>query len=399
MSRSEVGDMKLCFDLGRVTNPVTGFLFTQREKPVVTAAGVGDSPEGIHTRRPVFLQEKMRIRTVLFVAVALATVPLFFIARRLPKRPVEQPRVAQAQTLPRRESVTLRDRTFTYHLDLSRYLLEFPYLQNYSCSTLLAPRTETPDNFAPPLLLLAVKSHPVSFARRSALRKTWAREAMAEGYRVRPLFLMAASDHLGCMELVRWESEDYGDIIQWDFTEGHHNLSLKDRCFLEWLHVNASHVDFIFKGDDDEYVNPPALVRYIKEHGTPYVLHGALQRHAAVQRHSKYKVSWSLYRNVYYPYFLSGGGFLFPGPSVRLLHRASQKLPVFPLDDVYFGFLVLAANLTLRHEERFYVWGLRFSECGYKKALVVHSVFPDMLLFIWTRVQKAVCEEDESTTR
>ncbi|XP_068128118.1 beta-1,3-galactosyltransferase 5-like [Hyperolius riggenbachi] len=340
----------------------------------------------------------MKIRTVIFLQMILSTIVFLFIAQRILNHPVKEPEpdLQKVPPPPQRQSVTLKDEAFTYHLNYSQHLAEFPFLQSYRCSHLLAPPTDPRQEEMTPLLLLAIKSHPRSTARRNALRQTWAREGMVEGYRIRPVFLMAQSDGIGYMDLVKMESEEYKDILQWDFYEDHHNLSLKERCFLEWLHMNTSNVDFIFKGDDDEFVNPAALVRYIKERGTPYVMHGAVQHHSVVMRSTKYQISTALFPYPKYPNFLSGGGYLFPGPSVRHLHRASQTLPVFPLDDVYFGFLVLAANLSLRDEKRFYVWGLDFNACLYQQALVVHRVELEKLLKVWATVLTTVCKDNKA---
>ncbi|KAE8620708.1 hypothetical protein XENTR_v10010429 [Xenopus tropicalis] len=293
----------------------------------------------------------------------------------------------------RRESVTLRDERYTYHLNMSQFRADFPHLQTYNCSVKLPPRTQPKMGNPKPTLIMAIKSHPGSTARRQAARQTWARGVEVDGYSVRPIFLIAQAESWGQMELVRLESQEFGDILQWDFTEGHHNLSLKERCFLEWLNLNVPEVEFIFKGDDDEYVNPTAIVRYIKEHGSsPLTLHGRLRPHSDVMRSTKYAISEALYPYDTYPSFLSGGGFLFPGASVKRLHEVAQKIPVFPLDDVYFGFLALAANLTYRHDGHFYVWGLAFNACKYREALVVHGIGPERLVTVWAEVQKAQCQ-------
>ncbi|XP_069623634.1 beta-1,3-galactosyltransferase 5-like isoform X1 [Ranitomeya imitator] len=291
---------------------------------------------------------------------------------------------------PKRQSVTLDDGVHIYHLNFSRFQEEFPYLQSYRCSLLYTPQPE--DLGLSPILLLAIKSHPRSTSRRAAIRETWAKQAEVMGYRLRPVFLMGLSDREQHMEIVKVEEEAYRDILLWDFTEGHHNLSLKERCFLEWLHDNPQEANFIFKGDDDLFVNPSSLVRYINENApSPFQLHGALQRHSVVLRYSKYKISYTLFPNAKYPYFLSGGGFLFSAALVRSLYQTSLRIPVFPLDDVYLGFLCLASNLTLRHNNLFYVFGLKFDPCNYQRALVVHRVESENLLQIWNQVQEAHC--------
>lgn len=334
----------------------------------------------------------MKIRTVFLLQACLFTSIFLFIAKKILNPPTKDHGTQENPPQPRRHSVNLQDATYSYHLEFPWFLFEYPHLQNYSCSVLLSPQSEMTQDPPEPLLLLAVKSHPRSTSRRFALRQTWAREGVTEGYRVRPIFLMAQVDSVGYMNIVKKESEEYNDVLQWDFMEDHHNLSLKERCFLEWLHFKMPHVAYVFKGDDDEFVNPAALVRYIKEYGTAHSLHGAVQRHAVVLRHSKYRVSNFLFPNSKYPYFLSGGGFLLPGAAVPLLYQASQEIPVFPLDDVYLGFLILASNLTLRNEKRFYVWGLRFDACHFQQALVVHRIDTENLTKMWREVQEAKCE-------
>ncbi|XP_041443335.1 acetylgalactosaminyl-O-glycosyl-glycoprotein beta-1,3-N-acetylglucosaminyltransferase isoform X2 [Xenopus laevis] len=296
-----------------------------------------------------------------------------------------------------RESATLSDGQNTYHLNMSQFQSDFPHLQTYKCSVKLTPHRQQKMGNPKPVLMMAMKSHPRSTARRQAARRTWAREEEVDGFWVKPIFLIAKTEVSGQMELVALESREFGDILQWDFNEGHHNLSLKERCFLEWLDSEVPEVKFIFKGDDDEYVNPRTVVRYVKEHGSsPLTLHGNLCANYEVFRFTKYAISKTLYPNDKYPSFLSGGGFLFPGTSVKYLHEAAQKIPVFPLDDVYFGFLVLAANLTYRHDSRFYVLGLTFNACKYQEALVVHGIEPERLIQIWTEVQRAQCQGGQS---
>ncbi|KAG8579304.1 hypothetical protein GDO81_010802 [Engystomops pustulosus] len=293
---------------------------------------------------------------------------------------------------PHRESVTLNDGVNEFHLNFSRLQEEFPYIQDYVCKVIL-----TPDIYHEPsksLIILAVKSRPASTSRRKALRQTWAREWQLGGYVLRPVFLIGDTNVSGQMELVKIESKEYGDILQWDLKEGYHSLPLKERCLLEYIVHNLSKVAFIYKGDDDMYVNPPVLVNLIETFGSnPWVLHGNVMAREGVTRSGRNIISKYLYPEPIYPNFLSGGGFIFSGPSARLLYEISLKMPVFPLDDVYFGFLTLAANLTLRHDGRFHVFGLGFEPCKYQKALLIHGMSPELLVERWQKVESANCSD------
>ncbi|KAG8535656.1 hypothetical protein GDO81_028056 [Engystomops pustulosus] len=296
-----------------------------------------------------------------------------------------------------RQSVTLNDGEYDYHLDLSRFYMEFPYMQTYQCSVILSPPVARFDDGNSSLIVMAVKSPPGSGARRSAIRQTWAKDQRVEGYKMKHLFLVGRTKVSGEMELVKVESDTYGDILQWDITEEHHNLSLKERCFLEWLHHNLPGVAYVYKGDDDVFVNKILMVDLLKNFGSPDLVHGFHNHRPNVIRGSKYRVSEALYPMTFYPGFVSGGGFIFSGPSVHRLYEASLVLPVFPLDDVYFGFLILASNLTYRHDARFRVHGLRYDNCNYMQAIVVHGVVTDELIQVWKKMEEEKCDKTNSS--
>ncbi|XP_054850532.1 N-acetyllactosaminide beta-1,3-N-acetylglucosaminyltransferase 4-like [Eublepharis macularius] len=284
-----------------------------------------------------------------------------------------------------RHSVTLRDGTFTFHLNLSHYEAQFPHLQHHPCREVIAEAGLCRRAPGSPLLLLAIKSHPASSRRRVALRRTWAKPGEMGGYWVQPLFLMAMDPDVRHISLVQQESSSFGDVLLWDFVESHHNLSLKERCFLHWLHEHCQQAAFVFKGDDDLFMNPKALAGYLRH--TPnasHFIHGNIQHHSSVMRHGKYSISRTLYPLDRYPHFASGGGFVLPGSFIRPLYQASLWLPVFPLDDVYLGCLVLAAGLSFAHDGRFRVWGPPKDKLEvYQESLTVHGITPERMEVVW----------------
>ncbi|XP_018429690.1 PREDICTED: beta-1,3-galactosyltransferase 5-like [Nanorana parkeri] len=283
-----------------------------------------------------------------------------------------------------RQSETLYHNKDEFYMDMSEYSRQYPALQEYHCRTFigLSGYCRTSD----PLIILAVKSHPASSGRRSALRYTWAQERRIWGYRFLPVFLLANSGRRPEIESLVEEALFYGDIVLWDFMESHHNLSLKERCFLEWLHYRCPEAKYILKADDDEFVNPHSLASYISStvQRFPLQVHGFCQTRAPVERNGKYGIPVSAFPNKFYPPFVSGGGFLFPGEVVPSLLQASLTIPVFPLDDVYFGLLALAANVSFHHELRFRTFGLKSNEiCRFRDVLVVHRLSRRRLLEIW----------------
>ncbi|XP_042331184.1 UDP-GlcNAc:betaGal beta-1,3-N-acetylglucosaminyltransferase 9-like isoform X2 [Sceloporus undulatus] len=294
----------------------------------------------------------------------------------------------------RGKDISLSDGTLTFHLDRSIYEDLFPELQYYQCRELVSQddlcQGEVPGG--PPLLLLAIKSHPASSNRRAALRRTWAQPRVAGGFRLKYVFLMATSPDARHANLVKQEINAIGDILMWDFVESHHKLSLKERCFLQWLQQHCQQATYVFKGDDDLFVNIEALTEYLNR--TPNAsefIHGNIQYHSTVVRTGKYAVSPAFYPMNRYPHFASGGGFIMPRTSISKLYKTSLCFPVFPLDDVYLGFLALAAGVQYQHNNRFRVWGPPKDEFEvYRNSVVVHGLSMERIEQVWKEIQKPV---------
>lgn len=55
------------------------------------------------------------------------------------------------------------------------------------------------------------------------------------------------------------EHLDHNDIVQHSFIDSYANLTLKTGFMLKWLHTNCLDTKFVFKVDDDVFVNPVQL--------------------------------------------------------------------------------------------------------------------------------------------
>ena len=135
-------------------------------------------------------------------------------------------------------------------------------------------------------LLLVIKSSTSQFSRRQAIRQTWgdthklhlnidqtghfnrgmkifSADKSSKVLNIKRLFLLAKGEHQGKEELLKMEANEYGDILQGDFQDSFRNLTLKDIMFLDWQRRYCSQVQFIFKGDDDVFVNVFNIMRYM----------------------------------------------------------------------------------------------------------------------------------------
>ena len=62
------------------------------------------------------------------------------------------------------------------------------------------------------------------------------------------------------------EAEEHNDLVVEDFQESYKNLTVKTTYLLKWLNSsNCSKARFIFKVDDDVYVNPANLWTTLQE--------------------------------------------------------------------------------------------------------------------------------------
>uniref|UniRef100_A0A8C6XUG3 Hexosyltransferase n=1 Tax=Naja naja TaxID=35670 RepID=A0A8C6XUG3_NAJNA len=265
----------------------------------------------------------------------------------------------------------------------------FPYLQVYQCREVIAQDRLCQGPSQAPLLLLAIKSHLASGGRRATLRRTWAQPAEVGGFWLQPLFLLGVTSSQKQVKLAVQESHAFGDILMWDFMESHRNLPLKERCFLQWAHGHCQRAAFIFKGDDDVFVNPAALTRFLRR--TPnasHFIHGHVHYHPAVKRIGRDAIPFLLFPLAHYPHFALEKGFLVPGAALPALYQASLWLPTFPLSGAYWGFLALAIQLPHRHSGDFRAWEKMNNHLTfYRESLLVHGISMERMEEVWQELR------------
>ncbi|CAL8368970.1 unnamed protein product [Lota lota] len=253
-------------------------------------------------------------------------------------------------------------------------------------------------------LLIVVKSVIEQHDRREAVRKTWGREHTLVGKNTKTLFLLAKpsndKDAKNLQKLIEYEDRIYGDILQWDFMDTFFNLTLKEVNFLKWFDIYCSNVEFIFKGDDDVFVNTNNLLELIdfrageKDVSNLFIGDTISKASPIRNRQSKYYIPKELYNKPYPPY-VGGGGFLMSGQVARRLFGASNNLELFPIDDVFLGVCLEKLQLSPEKHSGFKTFGItrrrsirmNSEPCFFKGLIVVHKLSPEELLNMWTVLQ------------
>ncbi|RXN29257.1 N-acetyllactosaminide beta-1,3-N-acetylglucosaminyltransferase 2-like protein [Labeo rohita] len=264
-----------------------------------------------------------------------------------------------------------------------------------------------------PTLLIAIKTQTANFENRQAIRETWGRSGKIKTLSgrqrlVRTVFLLGKSEDLDIEEKLLLEGEKYGDIIQWDFMDTFFNLTLKDVLFWDWFSRRCPHALFIFKGDDDVFVRTPAVLDYLLEvkangsfsNGSRQenimerfvmgdVIHNAVPIRAKLANlagFAKYYIPESFYKGLY-PSYPGGGGVVYSGSLAHRLLEVSQRVHLFPIDDVYLGMCLQRLGVYPIHQPAFLTFGFPKDEpkepCAYHTILLVHKRSPEEMFQLW----------------
>lgn len=319
------------------------------------------------------------------------------------------PRVHDLDSLPEHMKAFIR----------SMHCRDYPLLINQPGTCM---KNDSDFDLDSPMLLMAIKSQVGNFENRQAIRETWGRSGLVRGESnkkgglVRTVFLLARQDsstgpHPDLKNLLELENQKYGDILQWDFRDTFFNLTLKDLVFWRWLQQHCPTAMFVFKGDDDVFVRTGVLLDYLhkqlEEHNlwraytnnTDMDLNlfvGDVINNAMPNREpsTKYYIPESFYKGGYPPY-AGGGGVVYSSSLAFRLKEVSERVRLFPIDDVYLGMCLHSLGLSPSHHPGFLTFDLperdKGNPCAYKSVLLVHRRSPKEMLTLWKQLQDLRC--------
>ncbi|XP_040895455.1 UDP-GlcNAc:betaGal beta-1,3-N-acetylglucosaminyltransferase 7 [Toxotes jaculatrix] len=258
-------------------------------------------------------------------------------------------------------------------------------------------------------LLMVIKSVATQHDRREVIRKTWGKEQVLNGKRIKTLFLLGKpsneAERANHQKLVEYEDYIYGDILQWDFLDSFFNLTLKETHFLKWFNTYCPSVRYVFKGDDDVFVNVENIFEYLESsnHKKNLFVGDVIFKAKPIRKkENKYYIPQALYDKTLYPPYAGGGGFLMDGTLTRRLHSVANTLELYPIDDVFLGMCLEALQVTPIKHNAFKTFGLVKNKasklnrepCFFKSMIVVHKLLPQELTHMWHLVNSdLVCAQ------
>ncbi|KPP75965.1 hypothetical protein Z043_104742 [Scleropages formosus] len=247
-----------------------------------------------------------------------------------------------------------------------------------------------------PFLLLAIKSLAPHFDRRQAIRESWGRAGRLANRTVATVFLLGtttAVDHFPDLsEMLHFESSKHKDILMWEYRDSFFNLTIKEVLFLEWFSHRCPTARYVFKGDDDVFVNTHRMMDFLMTL-TPDkakdLFVGDVITNAGPHRDKKLKyfIPDSMFVGQY-PSYAGGGGFLYSGDLALRLHSVSHQVCLYPIDDVYTGMCLQKLGLSPEKHKGFRTFDIeekyKNNPCAYKSLILVHSRTPQEMIKIWS---------------
>jgi beta-1,3-galactosyltransferase / beta-1,3-N-acetylglucosaminyltransferase len=153
-----------------------------------------------------------------------------------------------------------------------------------------------------PYLTILVKSKWSHFEHRHAIRQTWGQKDNSSLIRTVFLIGLPSPEEIKhkieiSIQQIEDEHDQYKDIVQQNFYDTYYNNTLKTFMGISWIVENCKNSKFYLFIDDDFYLNPNLLMKYLQNNVTDSMLDkfyaGYVFANSAPMRHllSKWYIS------------------------------------------------------------------------------------------------------------
>ncbi|XP_072111336.1 lactosylceramide 1,3-N-acetyl-beta-D-glucosaminyltransferase B-like [Mobula birostris] len=251
------------------------------------------------------------------------------------------------------------------------------------------------------LLLLFVKSSPENRPRRDAIRQTWGNEQYINSelkVSIKVIFVLGVHKYLSQRETVQHklliEDQQYSDLIQQDFVDDFHNLTLKLIFQFKWANTFCQNARFVMSCDDDVFVHTPNLANYLQQldKETSNFWIGRVHRGAPPVRNkgSKYYVPYEMYQWPSYPDYTAGAAYVVSQDVAAKVYEALMTLNTsLYIDDVFMG--ICAKKMGVSPQQHLYFAGegkTPYHPCIYNQMMTSHGHVED-IHHLWREATQA----------
>ncbi|NXW99111.1 B3GT2 galactosyltransferase, partial [Larus smithsonianus] len=246
-----------------------------------------------------------------------------------------------------------------------------------------------------PFLVLLIATTAAEVQLRHSIRKAWGNESVVPGVEVVRLFMLGVESKDRNEVLLR-ESEQYHDIIQQDFLDTYHNLTLKTLMGMKWVASYCSGASFVMKTDSDVFVNTMYLIEKLLRPLSPppqnYFTGCLMKGNKPIRnKKSKWYISEEEYPGGKYPPFCSGTGYVLSGDLASKIVSASVTVKHIHLEDVYVGLCLNATGIQIvppPSHSLFNIYKVPFSPCRYNNIITSHHIGTSEHIIYWETLQK-----------
>ncbi|XP_017264652.1 beta-1,3-galactosyltransferase 1 isoform X2 [Kryptolebias marmoratus] len=252
-----------------------------------------------------------------------------------------------------------------------------------------------------PFLILMVPVSPSNLQARDLIRRTWGMEKMVLDKLVETIFVLGlpgGNDAEQLQEKLRQESKQHQDLIQSNFQDSYHNLTIKTMVMLEWLTKYCSEASFVMKIDSDVLLNVKNLVNLLLHPNTPKqkYMTGLVWWHSPVLRNpfDKFYMPTSVIAEPEYPPYPLGMAYVMSlDLPPKILNASVHIKPIF-IEDAYLGLCLkrLSISPTDPPEKTMFLinpWHL-LSSCSLSKLIATTTTSVSQLNWYWFLIKKGV---------
>ncbi|ELU12628.1 hypothetical protein CAPTEDRAFT_166609 [Capitella teleta] len=199
-------------------------------------------------------------------------------------------------------------------------------------------------------LVILILTGPKYYERRNTIRETWLLKLPSD---VKAYFVIGtktlSAEQLGTLEYEHSINEDL--VLLRDFHDSYFNLTDKVVRSFEWVNRNVE-ADFIFKGDDDTFVNIDRLYQELTRIKCDNLYWGFFDGRANVKKTGQWaEKSWVLCDR-YLPH-ARGGGYILAAKLVSFIAENSALLKRYNSEDVSVGAWLAPLDVKRLHDFRF----------------------------------------------
>ncbi|XP_071792216.1 beta-1,3-galactosyltransferase 1-like [Asterias amurensis] len=205
-----------------------------------------------------------------------------------------------------------------------------------------------------PFLLILVKTGPQNFYDRQQIRQTWGGTKLVLNELVSTVFLLGMSSDMELNQRITKESQEYEDIVQENFIDSYHNLTIKIMMGLKWVATFCPNVSYVASADADMMLNTVNLVNRLLSKPRKRYAEGTLRRNVVPVRdpnahNGKWYTSFELYLYPTYAPFFPGSCYVMSGDLAWWIFLESRKVRYLPWDDVFFGLVLHRLGVDPAH--------------------------------------------------